>query len=57
MLCLFNHGIGALPEDLPESVVSYGGIVQCSILKSSRCLRGGLYEGAGGGSLPDGLLG
>jgi uncharacterized membrane protein len=57
MLRLFNHGIGALPEDLPESIVSYRGIVKCTVLKSSRCLWGGLYKGAGGGSLPDGLLG
>jgi hypothetical protein len=57
MLCLFNHGIGALPEDFPESIVSNGGIVECTILKGSRCLWGGLYKGAGGGSLPDGLLG
>ncbi len=57
MLCLFDYSIGTLAKDLPETVISYWGIVKGSILKGGcLLLLRSLDEGAWSVNLSNRLL-
>ncbi len=57
MLCLLDHGIGALSEHFSETIVSYRGIVEGSILIGRGLRLRSFNEGAWCCNLSQGLLG